>query len=116
MEKIDVKHGPERYENIFNMYMLKNSNNDNYYFYNILNKITLPDDLDENIFEYIRVPSNMPLTGMSYNIYGSQYLWWLIMLTNNIKNPVKLLASGSIIKVIKNDYLKIVFDSIGDKI
>lgn len=116
MEKIDIYHDPERYENIFNLYEVENDNNDKYVFYNILSKVSFPDDLNPSIFEYYVVKDKIPLTTLSYNIYGTQHLWWLIMILNKIKNPVKLMESGSIIKVIKVDYLDIVFDTIKQKI
>ncbi len=116
MEKINIKHDVERYENIFNMYQFDNSNGDTYAFYNILSKITLPSDLDETIFDYYKVSGRMPLTSLSYNFYNTQHLWWLIMVINNIKNPVKTIEAGSVIKIIKKQYLDLIFDSIKQKI
>jgi hypothetical protein len=116
MDKITIKHDPERYENIFNMYEFTNSNDDSYVFYNILNKVQLPNNLDESIFEYYKVDSEMPLTTISYNIYKSQHLWWLIMAINKIRNPIKLLDRGSIIKIIKIDYLDIILESLKQKL
>jgi hypothetical protein len=116
MDKIIIKHDPERYENIFNMYEFTNENNDSYVFYNILSKVQLPQDLDESVFEYYKIDSEMPLTTISYRIYQSQHLWWLIMVVNNFKNPVKLLERGSIIKVIKVNYLDTVLESLKQKL
>jgi hypothetical protein len=116
MNKIVIKHEPEKYENIFNMYELTNDNNDSYVFYNILSKIEIPDNLDEQIFDYYKIDSEMPLTTISYNIYQTQHLWWLIMAINKIRNPVKLLERGSIIKIINVDYLDIILDSIKQKL
>lgn len=116
MEKIQLYHDPERYENIFNLYQLENDNGNKYVFYNILNKVSFPNDLDQNIFEYYKIESKIPLTTLSYNIYNTQHLWWLIMVLNNIKNPVKLIDSGSIIKTVKIDYLDLIFDAIKQKI
>jgi hypothetical protein len=116
MEKLNLIHDADRYENIFNMYQFNNENGDTYAFYNILSKVTLPSDLDDRIFEYVKVESEMPLTTLSYNLYTTQHLWWLILAVNNIVNPVKLLEAGSIIKVIKVDYLDLVFNAIKQKI
>jgi hypothetical protein len=116
MEKIIIKHDPERYENIFNMYAFTNENNDAYVFYNILNKVKIPEDLDESVFEYYKIDSEMPLTTISYRIYRSQHLWWLIMAVNNIKNPIKLIERASIIKVIKVNYLDTVLESLKQKL
>lgn len=116
MEKVDFAHNQDRYENIFNMYKFSNENGDTYYFYNILSKLTLPADLDPAIFQYMRVEGDMPLTTLSYNIYKSQFLWWLILLTNNVDNPVKNIPAGVVIRVIKPEYLDVVFDSIKAKL
>ena len=116
MDKIEISHAQDRYENIFNMYSLSGTNGDIYYFYNILNKLTIPSDLDDSVFEYIRLESNMPLTDVSFKVYQSQYLWWLILIVNKIRNPVKTIQSGSILKIIKPEYLNSVFESIKNKI
>lgn len=116
MEKVSITHPQERYENIFNLYKFNTDKGDTYYFYNILNKVTLPSNLDDSVFSYIRIEGDMPLTDISFKIYGTQYLWWLILLANNIRNPVKKIAPGSVIRIIKVDYLDLVFASIKDKI
>jgi len=116
MEKVTITHPPERYENIFNMYQFDNDNSDTYVFYNIGSKITLPSNLDESIFEYYIVESEMPLTNLSYKFYKTQHLWWLILLANNIKNPVKLINAGSTLKIIRSEYLSIIYNSMKQKI
>jgi hypothetical protein len=116
MQKINIRHDLDRYENIFNMYQFTTSNNDTYTFYNILSKISIPGDLDPIVYELYEVDSELPLTTLSHSLYGSQHLWWLIMVLNGIKNPVKLIEAGSIIKIIKNEYLDLVFDSLKNKI
>jgi len=116
MDKITITHNPERYENIFNMYELTNENGNNYVFYNILSKVSIPTNLDESVFDRYIVDAEMPLTTLSFKLYKTQHLWWLIMAVNNLKNPVKLIKSGSVIKVIKIDYLDIIFNAIKQKI
>lgn len=116
MEQIKITHEPERYENIFNMYQFNNDNGDNYVFYNILSKVSIPNNLDESIYERYIVDAEMPLTTLSFKLYRTQHLWWLIMAVNNIKNPVKLIKPGSVIRIIKIDYLDNIFNSIKQKI
>ena len=116
MNKIDIIHDAERYENIFNMYELTNENNDTYAFYNITNKVKIPDNLDASVYDYYKIESEIPLTTLSYKLYKTQHLWWLILLVNNLKNPIKLISGGSTLKVIKPEYLDIIFDSIKQKI
>lgn len=116
MTKINIKHNAEMYENLFNMYEVINENSDSYIFYNILNKPILPDDVDESIFDYYLVESVLPLTTLSYNIYNNIQLWWLIMLVNKIQNPVLNIESGSVIKIVKPEYLNEFLTSIKEKL
>ena len=84
MDKIEINHQQDRYENIFNLYSLKNDNEDYYYFYNILSKVSISDDLDDSVFDYIKIETKMPLTDISFRVYKTQYLWWLILIINKI--------------------------------
>jgi hypothetical protein len=115
MEKITISHPDEYFENVLNLYKDSNDNNDVYYFYNLGNKITMPPNIDENVFEYYNVPSSMPLTTLSYQIYGDMHLWWLILLCNNVQNAVKLISPGSTIKIIKKQYLNAILSSLKNK-
>lgn len=101
-----------RYENIFKVY---NRGDENFFYYNILKKIKLPSDMSEDIFSYVKYNTALPLTTLSYKIYGTTYLWWLIMIVNNIKNPMKV-ESGFKIRFIKKPFLKIVLESIKDQL
>ena len=75
MKKIIITHEPERYENIFNVYQFDTSNNDTYVFYNIMNKISIPNDLDPNVYQLYRIESQIALTTLSHKLYGSQHFW-----------------------------------------
>ena len=98
-----------RYENLFKIYQ---TGKNNFYYYNILKKIKLPDDLNNNFFDFIVLKKETPLTTISYEIYKTTYLWWLILVVNNIENPVKNLPTGKKLRFIKNEYIKDVMDSI----
>jgi hypothetical protein len=98
-----------RYENIFKLYQIKNSE---FYLYNIIKTIKLPKDINNEIFEIITLQNNIPLTTLSYQIYGTTYLWWLICLLNNIRNPFDINNSGKGLKILKKQYLKPVLDAI----
>jgi|TARA_R110000803_G_scaffold3675_6_gene12501 hypothetical protein len=97
-----------RYENIFKIY---ETGDKDFFYYNILKKIKLPDDIDDELFTAVAYNEALPITTLSYRIYGTTYLWWLIMVVNNITNPAKI-ASGRRIKYIKKQYLKPTIDSI----
>lgn len=116
MNKININHDSSLYENLFNMYEVTNSNSDSYAFYNILNKSALPNDIDDSIYDYYRIEYDIPLTILSYNIYNDISLWWLIMLVNKLDNPVINLQQGSIIKVVKPQYVPEFTKSIKERI
>jgi hypothetical protein len=99
-----------RYENIFKVYQTKDGNND--YFYNIIKNIQVPQDINYQIFDTIALPHNTALPVLSYQLYGTTYLWWLICVVNNIQNPFDNTIYGKDIKVIKKQYIKIVLDAI----
>lgn len=115
MEQINLSHPKEYYENIFNMYRDTNENDDSYYFYNIGKKVTLPENIDDSVFDYYNVPDLLPLTTISHNVYGTIHLWWLLLLCNNIQNSLKLLTPGSVIKVIKKEYISSVLSSLKNR-
>lgn len=71
------------YERIFKLF--KSSIDDkNFYSYNILNKLEFPT-IDDEYLEYYEVASDMPLTLISYNIYGDIKSWWIVYLMNRDK-------------------------------
>lgn len=96
-----------RYENIFNM-----GTNNNYFFYNIIKTIKFPEELDSNIFDYKIINQKIPYTAVSYNVYGTQNLWWLILLSNNITNPVDVITPGTRLKIIKSKFVKDIINTI----
>ena len=98
-----------RYENIFKVYQ---TGDKNFYFYNIIKGIQAPDNINNQIFDLITLNTNTPWTTLSYNIYGTTYLWWLICIINNIQNPFDTTNNGKSIKIIKKQYIKFVLDSI----
>lgn len=105
---IELVNLPEnRYENIFNL-----GTNNNYYFYNILKTIKFPAELDVNIFDYKTINQRKPYTTISYDAYGTQNLWWLILLSNNITNPVNIITPGTRLKIIKSKYVKDIINTI----
>ena len=111
----------QRYENIFHVFETEKQStdkkyNNKYYFYNILNKVSIPSDVDPNIFQYYKIDKPYPWTTISYRIYTTQFLWWLIAISNNIRNPVIIPKTGDVIRVIKPDYVSLVLNSIKGQI
>jgi len=90
-----------RYERIFKLYTTEQ----NQYYYNLLQSMYLPDQIDDTKIFFLTVKQNLPWTMISFNAYGSIELWWLIMLTNKIYNPIKGPEVGSVIKIIKPEFV-----------
>ena len=89
-----------RYENIF-----KVAKTDKLLFYNIIKKISIPEDMQSEVYYELRINSNKPWTALSNEIYGTQDLWWLICLANKIYNPINNPTLGEVYKIIKPDYV-----------
>lgn len=75
-----------RYENIFKLYIVEKGSKDSYYYYNILNTVTIPDNIEQNLLGTISLNKKLPWTTFSYQLYGTIQLWWLILLVNKPKN------------------------------
>lgn len=95
------------YENIFNMFT-----DDNFLAYNILRTVNIPQDIDTDLFYYTQITGQQPWTRISLDHYGTIRLWWLICITNKIMNPVVLPAPGTLIKVIKQEYISDILEQI----
>ncbi len=96
-----------RYENIFKL-----AKSDKFFFYNIIKKITIPKDIQSEIFYELRINSNKPWTTLSNDIYGTQDLWWLICLLNEVYNPINNPKLGNVYKIIKPDFVSTILKEI----
>jgi nucleoid-associated protein YgaU len=87
----------ENFENILNIYQDING----YYYYNLLESLVFPDNLPDNYFlDYtVLYEDTWPL--ISYKVYGSIKLWWLIAYANKVINPITFLKPGTVIKIPK---------------
>lgn len=97
-----------RYENIFRVY----KNNGTQYFYNIIQALHLPDQIDSTKVYYTVVKENEPWTMISFKAYKTIELWWLICLLNKIDNPLKFPETGTTVRLLKPQYLSEVFNEI----
>ena len=85
------------------MYIAENP--DAYYFFNIGKRIIIDtDNLDPSFVQYVIVDVRMPLTSMSYTLFGSQHLWWIIAVMNKL-NPIEIPPAGTVIVVPKRQYI-----------
>jgi hypothetical protein len=101
MYQNDITDLPElkdyNYENIFHVY----EDNNDFYYYNLLQTIHFPQNLPNNYFEAYTVKYNDTWTNISYKAYNKINLWWVIALANNVINPINYLTPGKTIKVPK---------------
>ena len=102
--------GPGRYENIFRVYA-----KDQKYIYNILRRVDIDlNSADPATFVEMRLKTEAPWTNISYQIYGTVDLWWLIYICNKdiFKNPLHLVPGGTMLRVIKTDKLQAILNEI----
>lgn len=100
----------EYYENILNVYQTQDESN--YYYYNISKKVTVDlQNIDEQYIKYVYIDSAMPLTTISYKLYTTIHLWWLIAAMNNL-NPINVPTSGTVFIVIRREYLQNILQAI----
>lgn len=104
------------YENIFRVYNTEGTDGGNFLYYNLLNSVYLSDNLQPNTYYTITINRIMPWTAISYNEYRSIDLWWLIVLANGIINPVKYPAPGTVLKIIKPEFIPAILNDIQFKL
>lgn len=102
----------ENYERIFKIFP-KTVDNKEFYVYNILKNIEIPE-IDSNYIDYYTTNGRLPLTTLSYNIYGDIKSWWILYLLNKDKfNIVPFYIDGGVqIKYIKNEYRTAIYNDI----
>lgn len=101
------------YERIFKVFT-DNNEGKNFFFYNILKKVSLPDNIDSSYISFYKVDSPLPLTTISYNIYNNIKLWWLIYLINKdtIGSNIFVIPGGTQLKYLRTEILPIVYNQI----
>jgi hypothetical protein len=101
------------YERLFKLYTTSN-NDKEFYFYNILKKISIPENINEEYVSYYAVKANSPMTIVSWNIYEDIKLWWLIYILNEdiLKDNLFVVPGGTQLKYILPDFLDVVFEQI----
>lgn len=94
------------YERIFKIYSKGDKR-----FYNILRSLKLPSLPDRYFFTYdVGAGDTYPF--ISYKVYGTIYLWWLICYANNILDPTKLPKEGKPLKILRNEVVQAILQDI----
>jgi nucleoid-associated protein YgaU len=92
----------ENYENIFNVY----TDTDGHYYYNLLQTITLPDNLPDGYFNSYNILHGDTWPYISYKVYNTPNMWWLILQVNNISDPTQQPTPGAQIKILQMSVVK----------
>ena len=104
--------GPARYENIFKVYAKGEK-----YIYNILRRVDIDlNSADPSTFAEAPLQIESPWTNISYHVYGTVDLWWLIYICNKdiFKNPLQMVPGGTKLRVIKTDKLQSILNEISN--
>lgn len=65
-----------------------------------------PDSIaDIVLYDFYEVGNDEWWDNISYSIYGTPKLWWVLALINNVTNPFEELEEGTNIKILRSDYL-----------
>lgn len=102
--------GPARYENIFRVYAKGEK-----YIYNILRRVDIDlTQADPATFTETTLKTEAPWTNISYQIYGTIDLWWMVYICNKdiFKNPIQLVPGGTRLRVIKTGKLQAILNEI----
>lgn len=76
-------------------------------FLNIFRSYVVNEDISSDIsfFETYEASNGEYWDNVSYNLYETPYLWWVIALLNNISNPFEELEAGDQLNVLRDDYV-----------
>jgi hypothetical protein len=76
-------------------------------FMNIFRSYIANEDIfsDIALFETYQVSNGEYWDNVSYNLYETPYLWWVIALLNNTVNPFEELEDGDILNVLRDEYV-----------
>ncbi len=82
-----------RYERIFKVFT-EGKSGKQFYFYNLLNKIELPSNINSALLDTYTVVGRQPFTTVSYDIYGDIHSWWILFLLNKDLMNKKFFFTG----------------------
>jgi LysM repeat protein len=102
----------DSYANIFNI----NLDNDNRYFYNLLQTVQIPSNLPASYYNTYNIVYGDTWPFISFKNYKTTNLWWVITKTNNIENPLEELQPGTQIKILRSQYVSLILNEIATQI
>jgi len=102
---------PTLYENIFKVNVINKDAESSYYFYNTLNSINIPADINGDAYEELPLRHDTPWTTLSYRLYGTIDLWWILVLVNK-PDYIFMAKGGEDYKFIKPQYVSRIISKI----
>ena len=89
--------------NLFNILQDENLNK----LLNIWRTYSINDQLinDTTYYDFLEVDNTCFWDNISYQVYKTPYLWWVLCMTNSIYNPFEDLNPGDLIKILREKYL-----------
>lgn len=103
-----------RYENLFKVYKFYNSGKD-FYYYNITNKLSIPEKISKDALLSTSFDSRVPLTFASYTLYNTSTLWYIIYILNTNTSKARFfIEPGEEIIYIKPEFLSNLFSAINE--
>ena len=104
----EINNSSFSYENFFNIY----ETDQGYRFYNLLKNISIFASNNSEIEQEYISDYTDTWYSISYRVYGTLNLWWLICLVNNIQDATKNPALGTQIKAIKPQFVGAIVNQI----
>jgi len=76
-------------------------------FLNIFRSYIANEDIysDVSFFQSYEVSNGEYWDNVSYNLYNTPFLWWVIALLNNVVNPFEELEDGQELIVLREEYV-----------
>lgn len=101
------------FESFLRMYLTK----DNQFYYNLLtSNIVIDGELDPASYYTVTITKRIPWTTIAYNEYRNMNMWWVILITNKISNPVEFPKPGTTLKILYPRFVRYVIDQINNSL
>lgn len=102
LSDVTYKLSSQAYENIFNVY----TDDDGFYFYNLLRTVNVPTDLDSSKYYVYEVVHNDTWPYIAWKNYRNVKLWWIITSTNQIIDPTVQPAPGVRLNILRPEVVR----------
>ena len=85
-------------------------------FMNIFKTLRVNKDVKTDIYAFdtyeVEGENQAFWDNISFDLYGTPFLWWIVAIFNDVVNPFEELDPGGNLQVLKSDYLYTIFKDI----